>query len=522
MEKIKPLLFSVCTGILLSFPWLIRGMSWTLFFAFVPLLLAEDLSQKNSFPRFYLSFFSFLIWNLLSTWWIGYVSVTGMLLIVAINSLVMASVWWLKHPVKRKLGELSGIFSLILFWLTFEFFQHIWELRWPWLTLGNGFANSVKTIQWYEFTGVLGGSLWILIANFLIYFSIKQIFRGDWRKSLIYSGISLSLIVIPISYSVIRYSDFQDKGSILKVLILQPNLDPYTQKFSGINSKNQVDRLISLADESTDKSTDLILAPETALPDQWEDSVSTEKSDLVALSVLMQKFPNVAFISGAMTRRKVRVNEEISATTRLSDDGMFYYDLYNSALIFEKSKEIRFNHKSILVSGVEKMPFQKYFSFLSNFLLRIGGVSGSLSEGSATVFELESKKGCVGSVICFESVFGDHVGELVKKGADCLVVITNDGWWRQSAGVWQHLGYSRLRAIETRRDVARSANTGISAIINKRGDVVEETKINAETSFSVMLKLNDELTFYTKYGDWLGRISLLLSGLVILFYFFRS
>jgi len=114
-------------------------------------------------------------------------------------------------------------------------------------------------------------------------------------------------------------------------------------------------------------------------------------------------------------------------------------------------------------------------------------------------------------VICFESVFGEHTRQMVQNGANYIVVLTNDGWWKDSPGAWQHFGYSRLRAIETRRSIARSANTGISGLINQRGDVIVRTNSNVYSAISSGVRVNSTLTFYVRYGDYLGWISLLLS-----------
>ncbi|MFY9150640.1 MAG: apolipoprotein N-acyltransferase [Prolixibacteraceae bacterium] len=526
MKKSSSLFLACCTGILLSFPWVIPGWSWTLFFALVPLMFAEDRAnqeqkQDQILPGYSYGYLSFLIWNLLSTWWISYVSVLGMLLIVGINSLIMAAVWWLRHPVTKKMGTISGYFTLVSFWLTFEFFQHIWALQWPWLTLGNGFANSVKIIQWYEYTGVLGGSIWILLANILIYSAIKSTIRKELYAAAKFSGIALFVLLLPIVISVVSYSGYQEKGSEFGVLVLQPNVDPYTQKFSGISSGEQVKNLISLINESELDSVELILAPETALPDVWEDSVFCNQSGFSPIFDFLNRYPQVSIITGAITKRKFTEGEFISETVRFSEEDSVFYDVFNSAMLFDSTDQIEYCHKSILVSGVEKMPFQRYITFLRNYLLQLGGTSGSLTEGNPMVFTLNNNPVKIGSVICFESAFGEHAAELVKKGASLLVVITNDGWWRKSSGVWQHFGYSRLRAIETRRDIVRSANTGISGFINQRGDVQEMTEINKRTCIRSTAGSNETLTFYVRHGDYLGRIALVFSVLVLLFYFNR-
>jgi apolipoprotein N-acyltransferase len=163
------------------------------------------------------------------------------------------------------------------------------------------------------------------------------------------------------------------------------------------------------------------------------------------------------------------------------------------------------------------MPFQQYFSFLGKYVINLGGVSGGLASASGpTVFEGGSKEK-IGSVICFESAFGEYVANTVKQGANLIVVITNDGWWKDSPGVSQHFSYSRLRAIETRRSIARSANTGISGFIDQRGNVINKTIVNACVGITAKIRMNDAITFYVRYGDFPGRVSMLLSILILLY-----
>ncbi len=511
------------TGLLLSIPWMVPCQGVSLLFAFVPLMLAEDrFLRKNGYQQiqwiFILSFPAFLLWNLLSTWWVGHVSIPGMLLIVTLNALLMNGVWWLRHLVRRKLGALPAYFSLPVFWLSFEFLHHNWDVQWPWLTLGNGFANSVKVIQWYEFTGVLGGSLWILISNILIFLFIKSLSEKNVRKSIGRAIGIVGMVFIPVCWSVIRYNSYEEKGVLQNVVILQPNIDPYTEKFSSVSPQKQVQQLVQLANLEVTDSTDLIVAPETSLPEMWEDSMQLESRALQKLSGIFNRFPTVRFIGGAITQKRLPKGVVGSATTRQSADGRYYYDIFNSALMVQKTENTQINHKTILVSGVEKMPFQRYLFFIDRFILRLGGMSGSLTAGNESELFLVNDSVKIGSLICFESSFGEHTGHLVKRGASMLVVLTNDGWWRNAPGTWQHFAYSRLRAVETRRSIARSANTGISGFINQRGDVLKKSALNRTEALRNSMSSNNTITFYTNYGDYLGRGALLLSGLIVLYF----
>ena len=522
MDRKTLLFLSISSGLLLSLPWISTSFSWTLFFAFLPLLVVEDqiASQKQSQSSIVMLLYglvTFIVWNVLSTWWIAYVSLTGMMLISVLNSSLMACVWWLMYLVHRKFTARTGYFSLVVFWLTFEFLHFHWSIQWPWLTLGNGFANSVKLVQWYEFTGVLGGSLWILLTNILL-FSVYKNFSGRrYFKSLELSGWVLLLIALPASCSLYRYLTYAESGETREVVVLQPNVDPFIDKFSGMGYEVQVRRLGSLVEKTVSASTDIVLAPETALPTMWEDSLLNQNQPLQSLFETIRKKQDISLVAGAITQLKFRKGNAVSETARQSDDGSFYYDVFNSALMIDQTSGVQIGHKSILVSGVEKMPFQKYFSFIRKYAINLGGESGSLASGShPTVFEGKTREK-IGAVICFESAFGEYVGSTVKKGANLIFVMTNDGWWKDSPGVWQHFAYSKLRAIETRRSIARSANTGISGFIDQRGEVLSKTTVNSCVAITAGIRMNNTITLYVRYGDYLGRISLILSGLILIY-----
>ena len=122
----------------------------------------------------------------------------------------------------------------------------------------------------------------------------------------------------------------------------------------------------------------------------------------------------------------------------------------------------------------------------------------------------------IAPVICYESVFGEYITSYVQKGAQLIFIITNDGWWKNTPGYKQHMSFARLRAVETRRSIARSANTGISCYINQRGDVMQPTKWWVEASVKGKLNINSTITFYVKYGDYIARISLFSSILLLM------
>src|SRR5690606_16142321 len=192
------------------------------------------------------------------------------------------------------------------------------------------------------------------------------------------------------------------------------------------------------------------------------------------------------------------------------------FDMFNTACFLSDTGEIAFYHKSKLVPGVEIMPYPQVFGFVSELLFSLGGTSGGYGrQKTPTVFAGEEGIQ-VAPAICYESIYGEFMSKFVQQGAGLIFIITNDGWWGNTPGHRQHLHYARLRAIELRRSIARSANTGISAFIDQRGQVLQPTEYWTQDVLRATLLVNKELTFYARFGDYLGRTAAWLSILVFL------
>jgi apolipoprotein N-acyltransferase len=177
---------------------------------------------------------------------------------------------------------------------------------------------------------------------------------------------------------------------------------------------------------------------------------------------------------------------------------------------------VQFYHKSKLVPGVEQTPFSSSLSFLKPAFEAFGGSAGSYGkQDRPSVFYSQNGIGAA-PVICYESIWGEYVADYVLQGAQFIAVITNDAWWGNTPGKDQHLLYAKLRAIEARRWVARSANTGISAFINQRGDVVQRSGWWVSTALKADINLNDEQTFYVKHQDYIAIAGCLGTGIFLI------
>lgn len=487
--------------------------------ALIPLLqiaaMIEEERLSGQRKRIFLPVFSaFALWNILDTYWIWNASPVGAIIAVLLNGCLM-SLPFIGYSYSLRFGKpILSALSLISYWIAYEYFHLHWDLSWPWLSLGNGWAEWPSIIQWYEYTGVFGGSLWILVTNILLFSYLKE----RTQKKLVYT---LSIILIPISFSLIRFFTYTETETPCSVVVTQPNIDPYTEKFDGMATEDQLRRLIRLSDSVAKPNTEFILWPETALSESlWEENLN-ENTEIDTIRSFLSAFPHANLVTGAMTAKEYTM-PNASPTARAFKNGNGYYDVYNSALQIENSGPIKIYHKSKLVPGVEAMPFPTLFKFLEPLALQLGGTSGSLgAQKERTVFYAQSGIGCA-PVICYESIYGGYVSEYIRNGAQFIAIVTNDGWWGNTPGYHQHAAYARLRAIENRRSIARSANTGVSCFINQKGESIHVSNWDEATALENAINLNNTITFYTAHGDYIAYIGCALAFVLLFIQLFRK
>uniref|UniRef100_UPI0032176B7E apolipoprotein N-acyltransferase n=1 Tax=uncultured Draconibacterium sp. TaxID=1573823 RepID=UPI0032176B7E len=521
MKQVHRLLLSLLSGILLSFTWL--GLpGWLLFVAFVPLLVLNDFFVKNkaAFPGIaywgYV-FISALIWNVAASWWMAKASLTGVAMGMILNSFLMSLVLWLAHSMHQKLSARLGYISLVVFWISMEYFQFNWDIEWPCLQLGSGLANHVRLIQWYEYTGTFGGTLWILVVNVLVFRLGTAIWQKVKAQQLVTSLVSfLILLAGPLALSCYMYYEYVEKEHPKHFAIIQPNVDPYTERFDMEAENQKLENFLRLAGQVTTNEIDYILGPETVFENQWywnEDKFDTN-GYLQRLNTFQNKYSKAEFIFGVSSFKVYPNKDEATITARKRDE--LIYDRFNTALYLTREGNTQVYHKSKLVSGVEKTPFLRYLPFSKDMVIDLGGAYGTLGQQNEPSNFISKDGTRLAPVICFESVFGEYVTEYIKKGAQILLIITNDGWWKNSRGYKQHLLFSQLRAIETRRSIARAANTGTSCFINQRGDIIQPTEWWEEAAIKGTLNANTAITFYVKHGDFVAHGALFVSVLLML------
>lgn len=498
-----------------SFPF-IGGVFPLAFIALIPLFLFNfKLDQKEFkikpakrfFLRFGVNYLYFIIFNALTTWWIYYASDVGVILAIFANSLLMTLPFFLTGFITRQLGEGKGLFAILVLWLSFEQLHYFWELSWPWLNFGHILGTSPKLIQWYEYSGILGGSFWILFTNIILYILIRNIYIRKESLTIQFPNfLLLGLnIVFPIVSSLIIYYSYEEIVDPVDVVVVQPNIESHHEKFNT-PALNQLQKLVSAAEPLLDEKVDLIVAPETAIPYGINEDLIEEQVPVKFLKEFLSKHNNIPLLIGASG---LKFFDEPQSSSSI-EYGPGYYENYNTALLLDPLRPTQVYHKAKLVLGGEKVPFITWIPALKEYSVNLGGASGILGVGPEPI-NFEASGVQFAPLICYESVYSDYTTYFTRKGADILCVITNDGWWKDTPGYKQHRSFSQIRAIENRRSIARSANTGISCFIDQRGEIISEIGWDEYGAIRETINKNTEFTFFVKYGNIIGRLALFIA-----------
>ena len=564
------------------------------FIAFVPFFyLAEWGRSTSKGKNFGVLFLALILWNISTTWWVWFASDVGAIAMLILNSLLMYLPFGLSRWLQRKkwfIWDAKWLF--IALWLLYEYGHHRWDLSWPWLTLGNAFSGMPWYVQWYEITGTLGGTALILSVNVLVYQALMNDQSNAKRSWIMRFRSPVGIVSVFGLLSVLLgqlASDFvYQKKSKLKqpyrVVAIQPNYDPYDEKF--VLDPMQMVRDMAKTSDSAGPA-DCILWPETSLVGNID--VGSPAQDM-QVSYLMHHWlkngpadnaagdsslnhsraagpPSMLIGSNMIHWYSWMGKGKPDVAARQSSNLEYWYTLHNSALWIQPelsihpigsdrlkherlrgslaTGDIQFYHKSKLVPGTEQLPFVTVLPFLERLAISLdeNSASGTLGK-NATAKALGVSNSKVAPIICYESIYGDYVSEYVKDGASWLAVITNDAWWNNTPGHKQHFSYAKLRAIEQRKWVVRSANTGISGFIdplgnttmrsgwyqgrdersaevalNKHVDDGKITQVGKQLALSQTIYLNQYRTLYNRLGD--GKILAILVLVMLLLSWFN-
>lgn len=491
--------------VLLTLAWTFPHLGVLIIPAFVLLL---DISKRSG-PRFWRLYLVTALWNATTTYWIANAHPLGVIATVGINGALMAFAIWFSARAEELLWRFPSfrsqrwlhVLPLVACWISFEQLHEYWGLAFPWLHLGNTFNGMPYLVQWYQFLGTTGGTLWVLLVAYTLHM------RGTTSKRALWLFITPALLSL-----VLWYVPQNEDARRIRVAVIQPNIDAYTEKWEVPEAAQiqKVDRL--LRTHLGEKQVDLIVLPETFLPEAREESnYGNRPNDRLLLELLDTYCTSAIF--GATTYDFQQTPDVFNRPY-----GDKYYTLYNTALFRNSAAETALYHKGKLVVGGETMPFVQLLKpYLGDWAIELGGTSGTLGVSQRrTVFEDERTGLKLAPVICWENEFSDYATEYARSGANLIAVITNDGWWGNTVGHLQHLRFSGLRAIEQGKYVVRSANTGVSSIIDEKGRVLRRLDWDTEGVILSDVPLLESKTLYVRTGNWIGKVAVVLFALLVL------
>ena len=544
------IIFASLSGILLALSFPPIPMPFLAFVGLVPLLYVLNNTILTKKKRYFLVYLTFFIYHTGSLWWISsWTQDTDIFLLIAGLALDFF------HPIfffipfavyfwfQKQFGNKVALLCFPFIFLSFEWLHSLGDVGFPWLTLGNTQILNTYWIQFIDITGIWGASLAILFVNVLVvnFFDGYRNFEStklihyltkSQKASLNLIGIFI-LFVLPYFYSflVIKKYDYHNNlqnNKYISVAVIQPNINPWRKWETSVFEQLQLLLKISDSILVINPNINLFVFPETAIP-----SLYTEFNTLQDISILQNwcNLRNVSILTGITEFYFIPKNIKAPATAKqLKSDEQQYYQTFNSSILvvpnpnYKPGDKVQNYRKSKLTPFGEQIPFQEEIPFLSQFALWSVGISSWNKGSGADVlkYRLNNKEVRIGNIICIESIYPEFVTGFVEANSNLFTLITNDGWYDFTVGPRQHYLLACIRAIENRRYIARSANTGISGFISPLGISLKEAPQYVRTGIDFLLPLIEEKTIYSKYGDWLPIICLLLTIFIAIIFKFRK
>lgn len=527
-KRLRTLLLIILSGSLLgvSYP---PFKTWFFVYFGLMVLLYIVISSGRLRQAFGRTYLTILIFNEITLYWISgwhsddtFLKIGGVATVI-VHSLFMLIPLMVTYGVSR-INKAAAIFSFPFIWVGYEYLDNIWQFAFPWLELGNTETYNLIRIQIAEITGVHGLSFMICAVSVLLYYTYYRIFSKSWKpsspKAVMMLIAALIIFLLPNFYGSYRlnsvdntgYYDLSDTSKVVNTAVVQTNTDPF-KKWGGDHNQ-LLDTYISSLNEGLKFSPDMLILHETSTPYYFLDDYNMLKT---------KRFFDLADSSGKYIfmgiphRYYYKDTDEIPSDYRTTIESKRKFDVFNSAILIEPHKHyssFKIHKKVKLVPFSERIPYQEKVPFLKKWFTWGVGISGWQIGREQTVFELkDSAKGIntrFAGLICYESVFSEFVSEFVKKGAEYIIIVTNDGWWGDNSGPEQHNQYAVLRAVENRKWIVRCAQTGVSCFIDPLGNTYDKIPYWQTGVIDRNIISNNEITFYTANGDITGKAGVIV------------
>ncbi len=457
-------------------------LNFLVFFAFIPLLYLLDYDVRRYLPfkrkkilKAALTFST--VYTLVTLYWISVVTIPGFFGLFILFGFYFYLLFLIVFKVKTVFSKL-GYVILITAWLSFEWLTNLGQLQFPWFNIGYALAEYTFLIQVAEYGGIYLLSLLILVINVLFY----GLIRNFPNKVGFVHGFTAFLILMVWSISgITRFKSLEIEEHDFSVSMVQVSIPQYIKWSEGF-FENTLELYNEYTLKAAETETDLIIWPEAAIP---EYVMLSERSRLFVKSLV--DTTGIPIFLG-MPHYEIE--------RRDSEHETLYF---NAATLFREDGSIDpVYYKIILVPVGERIPFMDYLPFLSE--LDFGQANWEYGKEPAFYsISKEDDEFIMSPLICFEIAFPDLIRRIARQEVDFFVNITNDAWFERTIGPYQHAMMTVIRAVETRTQFYRAANTGITMIVDPRGAIVEQTGLFEKTVLSGNLKTHPHSTVYVNY-----------------------
>ncbi|MFH0839901.1 MAG: apolipoprotein N-acyltransferase [Candidatus Omnitrophota bacterium] len=460
-------------------------MAWV---SLVPLLF---IVKKTSPARaFFFSYITGALFFAGSLYWLTYVTKLGYPVLILYLSLFFGLFGLLSNVFFRKFenSRLSFLLCVIIpaLWVSVEFMRGWFFTGFPWGLLGYTQYKNPLLIQIADITGAYGVSFMIVMVNFILFSCLSIFLKKEKKRAFVLQAIIFCIILgLYIGYGAFSLKKIEADTN-LRLAVVQGSIEQF-KKWDPAYRDYILDRYETLTKEAAEDGVDLVVWPETAIPG------FIDEDDIRIRLLKLMKEMDAPLFSGAVTYE--------------GEEGKDYF--FNSAILFSPDGTIRRQYDKIhLVPFGEYIPFESEIPFFRN---AINKEIGNYTKGEEfTIFEITKENERpykYAALICFEDIFPELARRFAKDGADFLINITNDAWFRESSEQFQHAQASVFRAVENRTSVIRAANNGLSCYISPKGIIKDSIydkntgNIYKEGSKTFNIKVEKNRSFYTSYGD---------------------
>ena len=497
-------LFCISSGLLtaLSFSTLYTG--WMAWFALIPffyVLYSNKLTPGFGFRcgfwfgiSFYIAFSYWLLY-LHPLTWLGFSFAESLAIIgggwILIGVMESIGIWFFGMAIGFYNPKgWQKILIPAIFWIIMEWLQGMGELSMPWVRLVVSQFQYLPMLQISSVTGsiLISGLIVAVNAGIVCCIVDREKFHRVTKENLVCLITVIFFIgIISIGGFFVMNNVSSDPKRTIPVTLVQGNFSQ-SEKWGQGTLDNIVNTYFKLTAEASVFRPKLIVWPESALPVLLKEYLPVKTA-----AINMTKAYNSYLLTGCFDRPAI--NSET------------YFN--SAALIGPKEKIMGWYYKRHLVPFGEYLPFRGILDLILNRIEGLNALKHDTSPGTDEApFSLPF--GNIGTLICFESIYPEVARESVIAGSEMIAIITNDGWYKDSIAPYQHNAHAVLRAIENGRYIVRAANTGVSSIIDYHGRILKKTALLTRGYINEYATFRSEITFYTKYGDWLVYLCILL------------